>query len=330
MTITIISLYFALLALSLFVLIQSGVIIMRSLVHLARLWDVSEYALSFVFMSFATTLPEFVVGINAAFSGEPIIALGNIMGANILNLALVLGLAAVIAGIIKIDESVTAHDAWFTFVLGISPLVLLMDGELSSVEGGLLILLFFSYIIKLIRGQHVFQKGKNLWISNNGPTNESARIRSPRQFFREIGLFILAVFLLLAAAKVIVDIAIKISSGIGISGFFVGVFLIAFGTTLPEISFMFRSVFGKHSNLSIGNLVGATAFNSTWILGVIAIIHPIRVSGLEGSFVISAVVLTLVLFFANLFMRTGFALTRREGFGLLSLYAIFVCAQAFF
>ncbi len=320
--------YFIVLLAAVFVLVHSGVIVMRSLVRLARLWGVSEYVLSFVLLSFATTLPEFMVGINAAIAGNPIIALGNIIGSSMLNLGLALGLAAIIAGGMRIDKTIAAHDAWFTFVLGIAPLVLLLDGTLSRVDGGILIVLFFAYLAKLSRGQELFQKGKSFWLSrNNESGGDGDGIITPRHFFREIGLFVVAITLLIISANVIVNTAVGLSSYLQIPEFVIGTLLIAVGTSLPEISFMLRAVLSRHPDISLGNLVGATAFNSTWILGVTSIIMPIQIQGELSSFFIPAAFLAITLFVANVFMRTGLVITRKEGVGLLLLYALFVVSQ---
>lgn len=322
---------FLILVAGVFILIRAGVFVVKSLVKMAHFLNVSEFALAFILMSFATTLPELAIGLNSAFSGEPTIALGNILGANILNLSLVLGLVALVSKSIIIDRSSPSHHhkTWLTFFLSISPVILLLDKQLSRLDGLILIILFFLYLARLFHLKEIFEHRKSFWISFIDRFEHRTDKLNLKYFFKNLLSFIVSVTVVLLSAFFVVDAAEAISFKIGISKILVGVFIIAFGTTLPELSFGIRAALKKHEGLSLGNLFGATAFNSTWILGVVALISPIKITD-SVSFWLSAGAMVLILFLANLFLRTRDAISRREGAILINVYVLFVIAQLFF
>ncbi len=322
---------FLILAIAVFVLIRAGVFVVRSLIRMAHFLNVSEFALAFILMSFATTLPEFAIGLNSAFSGEPLISLGNIFGANILNLSLVLGLVVIISKSLVIDRSSPSHHhkAWIAFFIGISPVILLFDLELSRLDGLILIIIFFLYLARLFHLKEIFEHRKSFWVSFIGYFEHRTDGLNLKYFFRNLFIFIVSVVIVLVSAFFVVDSAEIISLKIGISELLVGIFIIAFGTTLPELSFGIRAALRNHEGLSLGNLFGATAFNSTWILGLVALISPIKIIDVT-SFWVSAVAMVLVLFLANLFLQTRDCISRREGVVLIGVYVLFVIAQIVF
>lgn len=322
---------FIILAAGIFVLIRAEVFVVKSLVKMAHFLNVSEFTLAFILMSFATTLPEFAIGLNSAFSGEPLISLGNIFGANILNLSLVLGLVALISKSMIIDRSSPSHHhkTWLTFFVGISPVILLLDKELSRLDGLILIIVFFLYLSRLFHLKEIFEHRKSFWISFIDRFEHRVDGLGLKYFFKNFLIFIVSVSIVLFSAFFVVNAAEAISFKIGISELLVGVFVVAFGTTLPELSFGIRAALKKHEGLSLGNLFGATAFNSTWILGLVALIHPIKVAD-SASFWLSVGAMVLVLFLANLFLRTRDAITHREGIILIGVYILFVISQIIF
>ncbi len=323
---------FLILAFAGFILIRAGVFVMKSLVSIAHFLNVSEFTLAFILMSFVTTLPEFAIGINSAFAGEPLISLGNIFGANILNLSLVLGLVALISkSTLVINRSSPSHHnkAWITFFIGISPVILLLDLELSRLDGFILIIIFFLYLARLFHLKEIFEHRKSFWVSFMHYFENRSNRLSIKYFFKNLLIFIVSIGVILVSAFFVVDSAEIISLRIGISELLIGVFVIAFGTTLPELSFGIRASLGKHGGLSLGNLFGATAFNSTWILGLVALISPIKIIE-PTSFWVSAIAMVLILFLANFFLRTRDRISRCEGAALVGVYGLFVVAQIVF
>jgi cation:H+ antiporter len=318
-----------LIAVGIFILIRSGVYIVRSLIEIAHFLKIPEFTLSFILMAFATTLPEFAIGLNAAFKGEPLISLGNILGANILTLGLTLGLVALISGKLIVShkrKEVAISHHWFTFFLGAAPIALLTDLKLSRVEGIILILFFLIYLMRLIRLKEVFHNNKSFWPSHFHHSHRHTSKLRTKVFLKNLLIFAVAVAFLLFSAFLIVSSAKMISFKIGMSEFLVGALIVALGTTLPELCFGLRAAISRHGELSLGNLFGAAAFNATWILGIVALIKPIEIK-FPFSFLISAVFMVLVLFLANLFLQTRQSISRKEGMVLIGIYILFVVLQ---
>lgn len=322
---------FIILAAGIFVLIKAGVFAVKSLVKIAHFLNVSEFTLSFLLMSFATTLPELGISLNAALSGKPLLALGNSFGSNILNLSLILGLVVLASKSVIIDRSSPSHHhkTWLTFFVGISPAILAFDLGLSRTDGFILIIIFFLYLARLFNLKAIFEHRKSFWFSFINHFEHRPDSLGFKYFFKNFFIFIASAFILLASAYFVVAAAKTISFEIGISEILVGVFIIAIGTSLPELSFGIRAALGKHEGLSLGNLFGATAFNSTLILGLVALISPIKIID-SVSFWLSAAAMVLVLFLANLFLRTRDSVSRREGAILIGVYVLFVAAQIIF
>lgn len=298
-------------------LVQSGSIVVRALIMLARFLNISEYVLSFVLMSLATTLPELFVGITSAVEGEPLLSLGNVIGSNIVNLSLILGIVVVGAGTFKVGE-VSSRDAWLTFLLAGSPLAFLLDGSLTRAESLVLILLFVFYINRLV-GWRTFLHPAALELGGN-------QMFSVRAFLRNFLKFLTAVGLLLASAILATYGAKNLIEDFGLSETVLGLFVIAIGTSLPELTFALRASLFRHEQLSLGNLVGASVINSTLVLGITGLIAPFRLS-YATEFWIGGIMMLIVIFLANIFLRSRKVLARKEGIALIFVYLLFILLE---
>ncbi len=322
-----IAFYLLFLALAVAVLIRSGVYIVHALVGIAHFLNISEFTLSFILMAIATSLPELGVGINAALSGNPIISLGNIIGANIVVLSLVLGLILVFVGKMKVNSDISAKAHWFNFALAISPFPLLYDGVLSRFDGAFLMALFAVNVTVLMRARALHPSEPHVWESLLRHFSRAQQHGLAfHGFIKDILVFTVAMGFLLGSSFFVVYAAEHISFAFDISPLFVGIFIVAIGTTLPELTFGVKAALSHHGELSLGNLFGTVVFNSTWILGMVALLQPIVVSD-HFSFWISAAYMALVVLCAHVFLRTGYALTRKEGVFLILLYFFFVFIQ---
>lgn len=293
------------------VLIKSSTILVRVLLNIARFMAWSEFAVSFILMAVATSLPELFVGISAGFQKTSDLSLGNVIGANILNLTLIAGLIILFARGIKIQNKIIIkRDIWLVTGLGILPLIFLFNKTLSRLEGLILIILFFVYLIYLAKTKQHFLKTINAE-------------QSISSFLKSIIIFIIGISLLLASSWLVVYSVSKIAQNINASLILAGMFLIALATTLPEFIFGMRATLMKHEEMNVGNLLGSVVVNSALVLGVVALINPIKVQD-STSFVIGAVFMTMALLLFNLFIRTRAKLSWREGTLLIAFYIIFV------
>ncbi|OGZ38592.1 MAG: hypothetical protein A3A94_03385 [Candidatus Portnoybacteria bacterium RIFCSPLOWO2_01_FULL_43_11] len=309
--------YLVIFSLCLFIIIKSGALLVKTLVNISHYLGLSKYAIAFILMAFATSVPELFIGLSSAFNKTPAISLGNIIGANIINLTLALGLVILAAKGINITNQTAKKDGWIIFFLALLPILLVFDSQLSRLDGLVLLLFFFWYISRLLKQKEKFSKTLNSLKYN---------ISQFKAFIKDTGLFVIGLILLLGAAWGLVLTASLVAKDLNLSLIFIGLVLVAIGTTLPEISFGFRSVLLKHEEMTLGNFIGSVSFNSLFVLGLVAVIYPIQVNDFS-LLLISALFLALSLIVFNIFLRTKERLSYREGIILLIIYGLFLTAE---
>jgi len=306
--------YLLILAICLFAVIQSSSIIARHLINISRFLHLSEYIVSFILMAWATSMPELFVGLSSALSDKSALSFGNIIGANIVNLSLAIGLIIIFCKGIAIKDQIAKKDSWIIFCLAILPVLMAINGKISRGEGFILIALFIWYIIRLFERKESYSQKLNSVVYN---------IKSFKNFIFSLVIFLISIIILLISAWGAVWSAIEIAQALDISLLVIGLIIMALGTTLPEIAFGIRSSLLKHQDLSIGNAIGSVVFNSLLIVGVVAVINPIIIADFI-SLKLSGFFLALILLVFNLFVRTKNRLSYKEGFILLALYFVFL------
>ncbi|MEX0877852.1 MAG: calcium/sodium antiporter [Candidatus Spechtbacterales bacterium] len=319
-------LYIVVLALGIYFLVKSGTYIVRSLGVMARYLGVSDFVIAFLLMAFATSIPELAVGINAAFSNSPEIVLGNILGTNIVNLSLIMGLVAVIALKVSVDD----HDhflkrRFFNFTLIMSPLFLMLDGSLGRLDGLILLVLFSWNTARLFNVKETLQKRNGVSDLNTPEAEKDKKSVSLREFFKNFFMFSVSNFVILAAAYAVVWAAENISIDMGIPAALIGIFVIGIGTSLPELVFGISSASSGKGDMSLGNLLGSAVINATLILGITVLIKPITIEG--GIFWISGIFLAATMLAGFYFLRTKDFLNRKEGIALVFLYILFIFVE---
>ena len=243
-------------------LIVSGNFLVNSATDIARRLKISSLVIGLTIVAFGTSAPELLVSAEAALSGHPEIALGNVLGSNIANIGFIAGLTAillpffVIKKIIKLDIKVMILFAvLFTFFA--------YDGEFNRIEGGIVFLLLIAYTILL------------LWMSKK--SNEEAKFEDPRNnLWLNILIFISSLAGLAFGSDFMVDGASTIATNLGVSERVISVTIVAVGTSLPEFTASIISVLKKEVGITIGNLIGSNIFNVGAVLGISSIIQPIQ------------------------------------------------------
>lgn len=308
------------------VLIKSAEIVVSSIRRITSETHIPGVIVSAVIISVATSLPELFVGLASSLSGTPSLSLGNIIGSNISNLSLVLGLAGLLGGTIYIYEIGFLKKEWlFSFGLGMAPILLLYDRGLSRLDGIILLCLYGVYLSLLFRhkvGQ--VAKGDVKWskVFKNIEEHKGPLGHSLARFFG--GLVVL-----LLAAEGLVRLSTSVAESMGVPLFLVGLLIVSVGTTLPEIAFSYRSIRDGAPGLVVGNLLGTLAFNSTFVLGVVALISPIEVP-LRRSYIFAVGMYILAGLLFWVFVRSKRCVTRWEAFLLLMLYLTFFAVQFYF
>jgi len=278
--------------------------------------------LATILVGFSTSLPELFVGVAAAFRGQPQIALGDIIGANLANLSWIIGGAALVFGSVPIIGDYLRKEIWLTIGIAMVPFLLMFDGGLSRFDGLLLVLLYLIYVNNLVR------KGssplRHLKLSGRRPVTH--RLKTRIELLVETAKLLLGLGVLGLSAWMLVNLAVKVSGSLGVSAFWVGLIVLALGTTLPELILTIIASEKKEISLILGDILGSVAVNSTLILGIIVLISPIGYTdplqkGISGLF------LMIILGLFWLFTRSKHKLDRWEGAVLVGVYAMFVGIQ---
>lgn len=307
------------------VLIISGKWVVRSVGVLARAFRVSEYVISFVLLAFATSLPELSVGINAALSGVPELSLGDILGTNIINVTLVMGAVAVVGGSVRLrDYEHFRQNRLFQLAAVLAPLILLLDGTLSRIDGVFLLGLFVFVLIRLLDIDDRILGRKILRPHLAPHVGHSATTRL--ELWKYGVVLVLSATALLGATYVIVSAAKTAAIALAIPAILIGVLVVATVTSLPELSIGIRSALRGHGGIALGDIFGAASINATFTLGVVAIISPIVLDDLRVVWI--GIGFSVVVFsFIFLFLHTKQSLSRGEGCVLISCFVLFVLAQ---
>ncbi|KKT45999.1 MAG: Na+/Ca+ antiporter, CaCA family [Candidatus Collierbacteria bacterium GW2011_GWF2_44_15] len=283
---------------------------------------VKKLLLATVIIGLSTSLPELFITVTSGLSGEPQIALGDLMGANIANLSWVIGGAALVGKAIPVVGEYIREDLWITMILAMAPFLLMIDGTLGRFDGVILIFGYLLYLSDLVeKGRYRIKQAKlekHVISKHHLKTIEGRLIHIVKM---TLSLAVLGV----AAAK-LVGVAVNIAHGLGASTFWVGLIVVALGTTLPEVIVSLEAVKRREASLILGNLLGSVVVNSSLIMGIGAVLSPVifddtLTKGISGIFM----VVVLGLFW--LFTKTKHRLDRWEGGVLVGIYLMFVGIQ---
>ncbi len=306
-----------------FILIKATDILITNFTSLSQKTRLRKFALTGLILGLATSLPELFVGLSSAFENESILSLGNIMGANIANLSLVVGGAALLGGTLIVRGSFLRRDIFYAFLAAASPMLLLSDRVLSRWDGLILLLfyIFYQVIVFNQRSSHLKERGLKR-------PQRLLRIfsLSSKTVRKEMAWIFLGIVLLLFSADALVRIATKLAIAFNLPLLLVGLLIVAIGTTLPELVFETEALRKRQSSMFLGNLLGSIVANGTLIIGLVALISPFRVQNLE-SYLLSMISFLLIFAIFYLFTRTKHRLDRWEGSLLLLIYLIFVLVE---
>jgi len=296
---------------------RSGTVLVKAVTNLARLFQVSEYSLSFILAGIATSIPELFVGLSSAVGGISDFSFGNIIGANIINVSLIIGLAAFISGKLEIESALSRKNFWTVFGIVLLPILLSFDGRLSRIDGAILLGAFFFYIvIAFERGAYFTKKADNL-------KRDAALFK---KIGRSLAAFLISAVVLLASSGLLVWSGSELASAMGIGVLVFGMIFVSVATALPELIFGIRASLLKHGSMAVGAVMGTVAFNAGFILGIVGLINPVAVQ-INPSFIISAIFIFLPFLLFNIFVATKNAISKKEGLSLFLIYIIFLILE---
>ena len=257
----------ALIFLGFFLLVIGGEFIVRASVALSLRFNISKFVIGMTVVSFATSLPELIVSINAALNNSPSIAINNVVGSNIANIGLVLALIALLSNISVNEKSFRRDWSWMFFLSIMLWLFIITDNELNGYEGFLLIIFLVSFLY------NVLKKSDSIELLND--VDDKLKLTS--NFKILIWLFISSLTLYFGA-EFLVDGAVKFANQINISEAVISVSIVAIGTSIPELAASLVAIAKNEKGISVGNLIGSNIFNIGSVLGITAIIKDIPIA----------------------------------------------------
>jgi cation:H+ antiporter len=296
---------------------------MKALVNISNYLRWKPFITAFVIMSLATASPELFIGISSALRGASELSLGNIIGQNLIHFTVAIFLCAYITRGFIIRNKTTRITAWFSGVVGILPIILILDKSLSRIDGFILILSFIFYILWLFK-RHSYHN--NHEIPPIPEQNTSSVIMKFEVAMKNFFALFVGAAILILAAQGIVKSAIYFAEMLNIPLFIIGTIIVALGTAMPEVYFSALAGRRHEYELMIGNLLGSTVASTTLVLGITSIISPVASIDLS-IYVLSRIFLTLAIVFFTIFIITGRKITVNEGIFLVSLYVIFIAIE---
>jgi len=287
---------------------------------LARSLGVTPIVIGLTVVAFGTSAPELVVSLVSSIKGKSMIAVGNVVGSNICNIALVLGMASIFQPIIS-HQSVIKRDIPIMLGVSLYLLLILLNSKIGRFEGatlfgGIILYTFFNYYIA--KREPVQKSGEKILSYETGL--EEIEYVTGRS--KQILLILVGIIGVVAGAQCVVDSAVKIMQVLGVSEKFIGLTIVAFGTSLPELATSVIAAIRKEMDISIGNLVGSNVFNILSVLGAASLVRPIPIPGgfIGSGLWIDYLFMIFTSFLPWLMMRKDFTLTRKDGLILLSCY----------
>jgi cation:H+ antiporter len=321
MTILYILLFFVLA----FILTKAADLTLESIKSISRATGAKAFVVSALVLSLATSLPELFVGITSALEGQGNLSFGNLLGANITNILLVIGLTTAIMGGVNIRGEKILREFLLAAGAGILPIILLLDGTISRVDGLILLVIYFAYTLSFFK--RGFIEIGNRHLSGQSLTRFIKKAEGiEKKTERSLGHLLVGIAALLFISDIIVQVATNIATSLSIPVFVIGLVLLSIGTTLPEMVVSFRSLKSHADGIFFGNILGSIIINSTLVLGIVSIIDPIVIEDPSRFLIPGAIFIVSVILFW-LFARTKHYLSRNESFILLGLYILFIVVQ---
>ncbi len=258
-------------------------------------------------VAYGTSCPELLVSLKAAWDGQSGIAVGNVIGSNIFNIAVILGLASLIRPV-RAETVAIRRDAPVMVGVTLAGLFVLWDGGVSRWEGGLLFAASLAYTWWIV------SQARRERVADDGGLSRLPLGRA--LLYLGIGLLLLAL-----GSRLLVEHSVVIARGLGVSEAVIGLTIIAAGTSMPELATSVVGAMRGQSDIALGNVIGSNIFNLLFVLGLAALVHPIEAAemrGIDRAFVLGTAVVLVPM------MSTGRVVARWEGALLLLSYAAYL------
>jgi cation:H+ antiporter len=248
-------------------------------------FNISAFVIGATLVALGTSLPEMAVSMSASYQGSGDIAVANVIGSTIFNISLVLGTVFLIAKSIKPERDLFAKDSsWSLFPILIF-LLMGLDGKLSRLDGFLFLLIMGAYLLFLIQ-------------SNQVETPDLEEEKEKFAWGKTLGVLLIGFVFVIGGADFAIQSAGNIARDFGISEWIIGLFLVAFGTSLPELVVSIKAALSNNADMAIGAIIGSNVANFTMVLGLSSLVNPLNVDLNTNFFdVMAALIVSVMLVF---------------------------------
>lgn len=308
--------------------------------RIAKKVGVSDFIIGLTLIAVGTSLPELASSIVAALKGSSGLIVGNLVGSNIANIGLIIGVCALIS-VIRTNETMLKRDGYVMIFVSIIFVLLAMNGVVNYIEGLVLLIVYFIYILFLIESKETIKKKfhfkefviyflrfRFIRTLLNFSNNKSHKKKVNRGgLAKEFIISAISLAALIYGAKLLVDNSIYFSKMFGMSETFVGLALIAIGTSLPELAVSISAVRKGFNEILIGNIIGSNIANISLVFGISSLIRPVQIATSSVYYLIPAMLVFSVLFL--IFIRNEWKINRNQGIVLLAMYILFLLFAGF-
>ena len=288
--------------------------LVKGAVTIALHLGLSPLIVGLTVVALGTSLPEALVSVQASLDNQGGIALGNVIGSNILNIALILGLSALIQPL-KVDSHLVKADVPLLVGASFLLIVLLEDFHISRMEGALLLLGIVFYVC-----------GNIMTVKRTSPEEDKIEGMGipedpSKNFLRDIGFLILGLIALAFGSNFLVSGAVDLARIWGLSEALIGLTIVSIGTGTPELATALMAAYRKTADIAIGNAVGSNLFNIMFVVGLAGLVAPMDATGINSSDLYVMFGLTILLLPT---VWTGMVLDRKEGFLFVAIYVAYL------
>ena len=307
----------AVIFLGFFLLVIGGEFIVRSSVALSLRFNISKFVIGMTVVSFATSLPELIVSVNAAINDSPSIAINNVIGSNIANIGLVLALIAILSNI-SVDDKFFKRDWPWMFFLSIILYVFMVTENMLNGFEGLLLIIFLGYFIYSVL------KKSDSTVSYND-VDDKLKLASN---FKILIWLIISTLTLYFGAEFLVNGAVNFAKELNVSEAVISVTIVAIGTSIPELAASLVAIAKNEKGISVGNLIGSNIFNIASVLGITAIIKEIPIANeIIQRDIIWMLIFAIIIMVLSIFPERN-KISKYKGLIMLVGYFVFIF-QAF-
>lgn len=292
------------------ILFGGAELLVRGGASLALKLGLTPLVVGLTVVAFGTSMPELIVSLKAAMLGQSDIAIGNVVGSNIFNIAVILGLSAAVFPVTT-HLQILRWDAPVLIAVTLLVPLTFLDGSVSQIEGIILMLLAVTYTVWAVK---MAKKDETLGHEAHVDIPE---IKNKGSILTDVVKIAAGLGVLVLGSRILVDNSVVIAKSLGVSEAIIGLTIIAAGTSMPELATSVVAAFRKQSDIALGNVLGSNLFNLLFVLGGSAAIQPVKTSGLQPVDLWMMIGVTIILF---PMLLTGKRVSRGEGLLLVACY----------